>query len=57
MRGVWFLPVPSVLHTDQLLPHNLCGTMTDIVHLLHPFELIGCFQLFGDTFLLCLLRG
>ena len=47
-----FYLLPSVLlGVNQLYIYNLCCTVTDIVHSLHPQHLIVRFELFGYSFL------
>jgi len=40
-----------LLYIYQLCIYNLCCTVADIVHSLHPQHLVFCFELFGYAFL------
>ena len=43
-------PLPDTLCVDQIVIHDLCCPVSDIVHKLHPQHLIPRLELFGDAF-------
>ncbi len=48
-----FISVGTGLYIYKFVHHYFISSFLNVVHLLHPFELVLGFELFGDVFCFC----